>query len=417
MLVAASGAVAAALFVGLIGATAGRMAGYDVLDWILQYGDGPRDWIAYLWAPHNEHRIAADRLLIAIDIGWFGGTGLPFTVVRTALWLGMTAGLMRQVARMPLAPGARIALIAGLAFALLPSSLVVLCSMPLMGGFIHSCACTVFALLLWDNHNRWRQGAALASAAVAGLGVAGGLFAWPVLLFAIWRGGGSARLLLTVCVIGLIVCGVYLHGLPAHARSQSFSPARLIASIDFVLRFLGLPWSHAPSLLWFGRAAGAALFVLASGMVIADAWTRRPRPRAERMGIALLLFALITALAAAASRWNVAADREMPIRYAVIAALAHAGLLLAGASRIARVIDGRYAPRVHAGMVAAAAVLLLQQVLVGRAALAQVRLYEDAWAQFTAGMWSAEMPHYVHPDRARAEQALALMRARHLYGQ
>jgi hypothetical protein len=58
----------AALFVYFIWATAGRMSGYDFLDWIMQYGERPADWLAYLWAPHNEHRIAADRLLLGIDI-------------------------------------------------------------------------------------------------------------------------------------------------------------------------------------------------------------------------------------------------------------------------------------------------------------------------------------------------------------
>lgn len=114
----------AALFGYFIWATAGRMSGYNFLDWVMQYDERPADWLAYLWAPHNEHRIAADRLLLGIDIEWFGGTGLPFVVVRTGLLLAVILGLAWRIWRGLASPLLKKAGLCLLVFALLPANLV-----------------------------------------------------------------------------------------------------------------------------------------------------------------------------------------------------------------------------------------------------------------------------------------------------
>lgn len=161
------------------------------------------------------------------------------------------------------------------------------------------------------------------------------------------------------------------------------------------------------------------MFILTAGcyLVIADAFSGKIKSRLEWLGLALIMFSFLISFAAALSRWDTAIDREMPIRYGMIVSLAHAGLLLASIRWIGRILDGRHAGIARAAIFVSVMALLAQQVLVGRAAVVQVERYADAWARFTTGEWTPEMTHYVHPDRARAQQVLEYLRSKHLYGQ
>lgn len=331
----------AALFGYFIWATAGQMSGYDFLDWVMQYGERPADGLAYLWAPHNEHRIAADRLLLGIDIEWFGGTGLPFVVVRTGLLLAVIVGLAGQIWCEPASPLLKSIALCFLVFALLPANLVVMCAMPVMGGFVHTCSFAVFALLLWDNDSLVKRTAALAAAAIAGFGVAGGLFVWPVLAFSAWRSGARGAWLAVIGGVGLVMWVVYLRDLPSHPGLVALDLPRMIAMLDFVIRFLGLPWTHAAALVWPGRMIGTLVLVAGCYLVLTDAVSGQRKPGFERVGLGMFLFALLVAAAAALARLDTAPDREMPVRYSMIVALAHAGILLAVLPRLGRPIEGR----------------------------------------------------------------------------
>jgi hypothetical protein len=407
----------AALFGYFIWATAGQMSGYDFLDWIMHYGERPAGWLAYLWAPHSEHRIAAERLLLVIDIEWFGGTGVPFVVVRTALLLILILGLAWQIRNSQTSPLLKATALSLLVFALLPAQLVVMCTMPVMGGFVHTCSFAVFALLLWDNDSTPKRAAAIAAAAIAGFGLAGGLFTWPVLAFVAWRSGARGAWLAVIGVAGLVMWAIYLKGLPSHRGLPAIDLQRLVAMADFVLRFLGLPWSHSAALVWPGRVIGALVLAIGCHLLLTDAFSGQLKPGFERIGLGMILFAFLLAATASLARLDTAPDREMPVRYGMIVALAHAGILLAALPWIGRLIEGRRAAAAKAAIVLAAAALLAQQVMVGRAAMFQAGLYSDAWQRFSAGAWTPDMTHFVYPDRARAEKILAYMKAAHIYGQ
>lgn len=407
----------AAVFGYFIWATAGQMSGYDFLDWIMLYSERPAGRLAYLWTPHSEHRIAAERLLLGIDIEWFGGTGLPFVVVRTALVLILSLGLAWQIYHSIASQLVKATALSLLVFALLPAHLVVMCTMPVMGGFVHTGSFAVFALLLWDNDSTPKRAAALAAAAIAGLGLAGGLFTWPALAFVAWRSGARVAWLAVIGVAGLLMWTIYLKGLPSHPGMLALDLQRVVAMADFVIRFLGLPWSHAAALVWPGRAIGTLVLATGCYLLLTDAFSGQRKPGFERVGLGMILFAFMLAAAAALARLNIAPDREMPVRYGMIVALAHAGILLAALPWLGRLIEGRHAAAVKIAILVAATALLAQQVMVGRAAVVQAGLYSDAWQRFSAGEWTPDMTHFVYPDRARAEKVLAYMRSQRIYGQ
>ncbi|HTZ70663.1 MAG TPA: hypothetical protein VMB71_08440, partial [Acetobacteraceae bacterium] len=51
---------------------------WDMFSWIAAWFAARRDgaWLAYLWAPHNEHRLPLIRLLVGADATWCGGRGI-----------------------------------------------------------------------------------------------------------------------------------------------------------------------------------------------------------------------------------------------------------------------------------------------------------------------------------------------------
>ena len=54
--------------------------------------------------------------------------------------------------------------------------------------------------------------------------------------------------------------------------------------------------------------------------------------------------------------------------------------------------------------------LLVQQIVAGQAAKAEIARYNDAWRRFLAGEWTPEMEHYLYPDREQALQLVPVSR-------
>jgi hypothetical protein len=238
-----------------------------------------------------------------------------------------------------------------------------------------------------------------------------------VLVFSAWRNRAGALWIIAAVAVGVVIWMLYLEGLPAHEDLIHFDRTRLVASADFVIRFLGLPWSHSAALLWPSRIVGVAILCCGTFLVVADAISKRVKPQVERIGLGMVQFAFLIAVAAAISRWDTAPDRDMPVRYGMIVLIAHAGLLLASVRWLAALLDGPHAGRIHAAIVACGLLLLVQQFLVGRAAIAETNRYADAWTRFAAGAWTPDMEHYVYPDAAQARIMLDLLKRKHIYGQ
>src|SRR5262249_3723532 len=109
---------------------------------------------------------------------------------------------------------------------------------------------------------------ALVAGVFAGFGVASGLIIWPVLVWGAWRGCLSRGWIIAVAVVGAATIALYVTGLSSHDALGALDLARLERMADYATRFLGLPWSHAPQLRWFGRIAGAILGVAGLSLVL-----------------------------------------------------------------------------------------------------------------------------------------------------
>jgi hypothetical protein len=411
------------LFAYYLDATAIRVPVYDLLAWIMHYARfwNAGDWWAYLWLPHNEHRILWSRLLLLIDIEWFRGNTVPFAVFAIGCLIVLVGGIGREILASSL-PAPLRSMLALLAVLLLTTSYIVIdCSIPSFGVFIHTAGFFVLSLLLLDGAGEEgkfptvRRLGAVASASFSAFGVSGGLLAPVVLLWAAWRGGLGARWLIGIGAVAALLIAVYVPGLPFQGGPGMLDPMRVLHRLDYAVRFLGLPWSHMQSLVWFGRLVGAIVLGASIVIVLRRGFLGMPRERLERISVGLLLFTILMAVLVSVGRADIAADREMPIRYGIFAALAQVGLLLALSSWLARVWEGGGRRPLQWGALGAALLLIVQQVAVGEAGRAVAAQYVEAYRSFAAGRWTPEMNKFVFPDRAAAEQGLAIARAEGIY--
>jgi hypothetical protein len=291
-------------------ATAIRVPVYDLLAWILHYADTWQhgDWWGYLWQPHNEHRLIFTRLLLLADIVWFRGTTMPFMAFSLACLGGMIGLIMWEVAASKLPANLELTLVLCVPLFLATTYIVVDCSMPALGVYVHTAAFFILALVFLDGAGEeerfvtLRRIIAMLAAAGAAFGIAGGLIAWPVLLWAGWRGGLKRAWLLPIAAVGLAFLVLCLMGIRSAALLGSLEPIHLLLMLDYLLRFLGLPWSHAASLVWVARIIGAFILVTGLGVILLRSFLEPPRGRLDRIALGMLLFALLIAVLAAIGR-------------------------------------------------------------------------------------------------------------------
>jgi hypothetical protein len=401
-----------------------RVPVYDLLTWLQFYGEQARTghWLAYLWTPHNEHRIVLARMMLALDVRWFGGAGTVFFASGLVLLVAMLAAVCREIAKSNLAPSWKFAAMPLASLLLFPVHIVTTLGMPAMSPYLQTTAFALFALVLLDGAAasgrfvNWRRAMALIAACLAAFGVSAGLVIWPVLLWAAWRGRLPRVWIAAIVCVGSAFIAVYVWKLPLNGVHNAFAPSRIVESFDYAIRFLGLPWSHLDGLVWPARLIGCAVLCLGSFALVQDAVAGGSPGRLHRLALGLVLFSFLVAGSAVLARLNAATDRAMPIRYGTFVVLAQLGLFLWLVDFLQRYwqpADGGFPQWL---IVALCAIWLCQQVIAGEYAVAEANRYNDAWSRFVAGAWTPDMLHYVFPDRQQALDGLANLRRMGLYG-
>jgi hypothetical protein len=410
-----------ALFVYYVSATVITVPYLDMLQYILRYDQYWRagDWWYYLWLPHNEHRPIWSLLLALADIGWCRGTAFPFFLFDSACFLLTVGGLVWVIWLADLTVGLRAILAAGVILLLAASWAAIYCSLPIEGIYVHTTGLFVLALVLFDGAGEEgpgttiRRAAAVVAAVFAAFGINGGLLAPLVLLWVAWAGGLGRAWLIAIGLTAAILLAAFLPGIPTGQVAHLLDRAALPKVADYFIRLLGLPWSHVASLVWFGRIVGCIVLGASIVTLFRCGILRRSVGRLERIGLALLMFSLIVTMMMAVGRWNYSADRPMPLRYSIFAALAEAGLLSANACRLNWVWQ-EYRRSFQWAMLVVATLLLVQQVAVGQAAVAVTIQYKDSYREFAAGHWTDETTRPVF-GAAESERALGIIRRLGIY--
>ena len=391
-------------------------------------------WWDYLWAPHNEHRPVFLRLLTAFDIEMFSGVSYPFVVTATVAHMG-TAWLLWRECRTGVAGSLGWVLGCVVLMLVLTTVAAVVIAIPIMNNLIHGLALTVLAIVVFDRAEDagalagqvvyWRRAMALLIACSVPFADAVGWAIWPILFWIAWRAGAARRWLLTIVGIGLALLIVYLRGLPltlpvaSDAVEQGITLAdELVRRASYLFTYMGLPWTRAPAFLVPGRLLGALLFVTAAGAVFWRGFWLAPSGRLERIAIALTMFSLATAVLATLGR---AHEPEIngvlvPIRYSVLLMPLHVGLLWMASPFLNRLwIDRAWSSAVSLGLVGVCALLLLQQVVAGQAAVSNVQRIRATIERFLAGQADADMATVIGEDLEKARRELDAMRRARVY--
>jgi hypothetical protein len=424
------------LFVWYLNATIIRRPFWDMYSYVLHYLDYRANggWWTYLWQPHDLHRPVWSRLLTAFDIQAFSGVSYPFIISSTALQL-TTAWLLWRECRAGVPGRLGWALGCVVLMLVLTSVAAVDCAIPIECAYPQALAFTVLAIVLFDGGedpgmgNRyaieWRRGAALLAAIGAPLGNAVGLAAWPILLWVAWRGRTGRAWMMTIAGVGLVFIVLYLPALSIASTAGTLATGQGIADVgywarraNYLLTYLGLPWTRATALLLPGRVLGAVLLGAGVSVVLWRGVFRAPTGRLERISVALIMFSLASALLATVGRVNLAQSDGVlvPVRYSVLLAPLHVGLLWITSPWLTRLWSNRRSwPAVAVGITVACVLLLAQQVAAGEAAVATTRRMRATIERFEAGETDPTMTSVIYVDLNQARRELAMIRGAGLY--
>src|SRR5215468_3677303 len=100
--IAVAAAAQALLFAVVLARTIVLRPFSDMIAWIDAYlgmREQHGDLLAYFWAPHNEHHMAAIRLLTALDVSAFHASGAPFVIAATTSVVGAAVLVFRELHR------------------------------------------------------------------------------------------------------------------------------------------------------------------------------------------------------------------------------------------------------------------------------------------------------------------------------
>lgn len=422
-------AVHLGLFLWYLNATIIRQPFWDMYSYVLRYLQFREDgrWWAYLSEPTGLHRPVWSRLLTAIDVEMLSGSAYPFIVSTTVCMVTAAWLLWRECRRgVPGQFGSALGYV--VVMLVLTSVAAVDCAIPIECAYPQVLAFSVLAIVLFGGDGGvdgtkgmlWRRSAALAAAVAAPLGNAVGLVTLPILLWMAWRARAGRWWMAAITVVGAAFIGSYLAGqpiTPGTERAAGTDPPDLISRIDYLITYLGLPWTRAAALAVPGRIAGVFLLLAGVWVVVRRGIAGRATGRFETVSVALIMFSLGTAVLAALGRPGVSPNEVLvPVRYSVLLTPLHVGLLFVASPVLHRFWTSRVRWRSGATAIATAAVLLLvQQVVAGEAAVEITRQMRATIVRFEAGYTEPAMSKVVMSDLEQARREFNVIRRAGLY--
>lgn len=382
----------------------------DEIDWVVRWRELQLtgDWAQYLMSPVNHHRIPLTFGLLAFDMQAFGGTNLPL-VLSGAAALGLMAWLLAREAAKAAPPPLGLPAAALAAMAALMACNVLNAATPICVNYVHGASLAVLALVLAEGAPQdglgFRRLAALPIAVLAGFGDGAALAVWPVLAFGALRRGDRAWLA-AVVVTGAAFIGYYAWGQGASTRASTAGALQdPIAAIRLSLNLLILPWTRASvQFAWIG-----GLVLALTGLAAIALRGGRFASPGERVACALILFSLgVAAMAGLGRAWGPEA-LNVPLRYTVLMAPLHTGLLILALPHVGEL----WRANRGAAQALCAAVLVLaatQNALMSYAVVRASDTVRGVIADFQAGQRTPRMNILIHPDLAHAERVFAQMR-------
>lgn len=388
----------------------------DMIDWIDTYFQARQhgDVLGYLWVPHNEHHLVFIRALTALDVAAFKASGIPFVVIATIAAIVTSFMIYVEFRRDKQLRGSLAALAWLSPMLLLNTAVAVDCSAPTNSVYPISVVFLVGTLVLFGGgaevapHAGVKQALALVTGILASFGNALGLLIWPAMLWLAWRSGTSKRWLMGIGAIGTGYGLFYVWTLHGPSLVLDWDLRKMA---DYLLAYLGLPFSRVPKFGIAARVLGAALLTVAVMAILWDTILRRPATRLHLIGIGLIIVALGAAFLAAIARVDVEPEVQVPYRYAIFVALLHIGLLALVLPFFARLATTPQRQITLLGAGAAfAGMLVLMQIVSGRHVMIVSTLINNAIARYEeTGVLEPGMER-LFPNVPQADRVLTELR-------
>jgi hypothetical protein len=423
-ILAAIVAVHLAAFAYVVAAGLVRRPYSDMFDFLRAEFDfeRTRDLIAYLASPHNYQHLIWVRILTALDVQVFHGTATIFAVAAS---LSVLLGAAVVAFEMWRSTPRRVvgAIGAALAAMLIVSTVNAMdCTQPINAVYALALGFATLAVALFEHVDDSGSRAILlgALALLAGLGAAAGSAAgvavFPPLIVSAARHRGSRSLLIPTLLVGGAAMAVVAMTLLAggDAPKTSGNAAHIRKMAEYFLAYAGMPWSSVRLLSRLRLALGLVTVGLAAWLLLRGSRRAGAAGRLERIGLDLILFALITAALAAVGRVDENVQVIVPVRYAVFMSALQAGVICVLAPPIAERWE-RLRRYIVPAALAGALALLAQQAAAGASAIKTSRYIEAEIAAFDAGARRPEMHQLIFPDLAVAAQVEGEYRRRGLY--
>jgi hypothetical protein len=369
------------------------------------------NWWPWVFRQHNEHRVAAMRVPLALIAEWSNWNVVPEMYLGFLLQAVAVLGLWRLFARVTGRDPLRFAPLAVASFGLVHFTLFLIGMMFVWNLML----ATAIWSLWWLSRQDWAGFAGAAALALVGsFTINNGLLVWPIGWLVLWLGRDRGARRWVWLAIGVAVFAFYYRGYvhPGHHPPLAAALREPVESAVFFLVLLGAPFGGGSHRLSAIMGVAVLAFLLAAGWSQWRGW--RSWRRDQRVMLGLLLFALVSAAAVTVSRVVLSPGFALEPRYASFT-------LLVPAAAYFFWLDG---PRPRSSLrratiFCAVAVLALgfaRSSVDARGRLgewsrlrqrqaAQIRWNEALSDQDIAGL---------HPHVANVRQAIDYMRANHL---
>jgi hypothetical protein len=374
----------------------------DEFTWVERWYQLKADhrWADYLLAPHNVSRPLWTRAALALDMGALGGGNTPLILSGVASLAVMATVLGREAVRAAPHPVKSVA--GGLAVMLtLMAGNVLDASVPVYVTYTHAAVFAVLAIVLSEGSPGrglgWRRAGAVACAVASAFGSGAGLALWPVMAWGALRRRDWSWLA-AVLALGAAFIGLYLSG-QGHAPDGAWAIGESKSAAILGLSFLALPWTRAaPHFAWIG---GGLIALSAIAMILLKGGAKATP--SERVACGLMLFTLGAAAMAALGRSGMEDPHDVPLRYGLLAAPMHAGVVMLAAPLLAGLWRDDRRLLAQCLSLALLTSVFAQDAAFAAKAIAASDTIRAAIADFHAGARTPLIRTLVHPDPAHAE--------------
>jgi cell division protein FtsL len=249
-------------------------------------------------------------------------------------------------------------------------------------------------------------------AALFGLGAAAtlppGLLVLPLAALVLWRRCDADWPAMLLAVLALLAIATFFIMAPP-GGSFTRNPITLLR---FMAWMFGNPWVKVTPLA--GEVAGWWTIALCLAVAVFGLFSRHVDGAGAFSG-ALAALALLAALLIGINRASGGLEAATAGRFALVTALAHASLIVAGVRQV-RLRRTGIAGITTVILIAIGAVLLAEQVVVGQRYAARAALVAGLRAELEEGRFEPEHLNLIYADGARAAEILHRIADAGLYG-